>query len=366
VELRQAEAALERWGEDRDLVAVLGEQGAEEFRALFDGFPELVGVLWPIRDDAGRIVDFHFGYGNPAMLRNFRLPAETPKNYTLLEALPQMRGSRAFEVYVRACDEGVPWTKEVTYDTPIGEGYMLGTYVLRVGKLGHGLIVFLTDVTDQRRMEGELRSYADVVAHDLSAPLSNIALLVRQLENRSSEPPSPEVIRLLQESTERARELIEGILVYARVGELERQSVCMADLVAEVTDDLRPTIDEAGARVVFGEMPEVQGDPRQLRRVVQNLIANAIKFRSPEPLVIQIAAERGPDEWVITIRDNGLGVASEDTTRIFGIFSRSEGREDGHGIGLAVCRRVIEAHGGRIWVEAASGGGSAFRFTLPD
>ena len=95
---------------------------------MLDGFPEAVGVLWAMRDDEGRIVDFSFGYGNPSILRAFRLPAATRDRYTLLEALPPMRGSRAFDAYIRVCETGEPWVHEVTYDTPFGDGYMLGTF----------------------------------------------------------------------------------------------------------------------------------------------------------------------------------------------------------------------------------------------
>jgi signal transduction histidine kinase len=221
----------ERWGADPKLVEVLGKQGAAEFPALFDGFPEAVGVLWAIRDDGGRIVDFSFGYGNPSILRAFRLPAATRDRYTLLEALPRMRGSRAFDAYVRVCDTGEPWVHEVTYDTPFGDGYMLGTWVQRSAKLGDGLVNFLTDVTAQRRMEADLRRYADVVAHDLSEPIAGIALLVRMLERRAEEPPSAEVLRQLRASTERARDLIEGVLVYAQAGELATGRVALGRLV---------------------------------------------------------------------------------------------------------------------------------------
>ena len=181
----------EFWGEDPQLVALLGDQGATGFRAVFDAFPEAVGVLWALRDAEGRVADFAFGYGNPAILRGFRLPPATRDRYTLLEALPQMRGSRAFRAYVGVCDSGEPWVQEVTYDTPFGDGYMLGTFVQRIAKLGDGLVVFLTDVTEQRRMEADLRSYADVVAHDLREPVAGMALLVSLLERRAAEPPRP-------------------------------------------------------------------------------------------------------------------------------------------------------------------------------
>ena len=208
----------EPWGEDPKLVELLGGPGAAGFRALFDGFPDSVGVLWALRDADGRIVDFTFGYGNPSILRAFRLPAATRDRYTLLEALPRMRGARAFDTYVRVCESGEPWVHEVTYDTPFGDGYMLGTFVQRTAKLGDGLVNFLTDVTAERRMESELRSFADVVAHDLNEPIAGIALLVGLLERRAGQPPPADVLRQLRTSAERARDLIDGVLVYARAG----------------------------------------------------------------------------------------------------------------------------------------------------
>ena len=356
----------EVWGEDPKLVALLGEQGAVGFRGLLDGFPEAVGVLWCVRDPSGAVTDFSFGYGNPSMLRSFRLPAATRDRYTLLEALPGMRGSRAFDHYVRVCDTGEPLVDEVTYDTPFGDGYMLGTFAHRAAKLGDdGLVVFLNDVTAQRRMEAELRSYADVVAHDLREPVSAIALLVRLLERQAGEPPSPDVLARLSEGTRRAGELIEAVLDYARAGELRIEPVALDRLVREVTDDLRPALESAGAEIDAGELPEVDGDPRQLRRVLQNLIGNAVKFRADAPLRIVVSAEPDSHEWLVTVRDNGVGVDREQATRIFAMFSRVDRTADGLGLGLAVCRRVVEAHGGRIWVEPADGGGSAFRFTLP-
>jgi signal transduction histidine kinase len=355
----------EPWGEDEKLVEVLGAQGAEGFRALLDGFPELVGVLWAVRDSEGRIVDFTFGYGNPTMLRGFRIPAETPDRYTLLEALPAMRGSRAFGEYVDVCERGRPLVNEVTYDTPFGDGYMLGTFLHRAAKLGDGVIVFLHDVTEKRRMEAELKAYADVVAHDLSEPLAGIAMLVTLLEQTPEDPPAAAVLQELRAITGRARELIEGVLAYARSGELVLERVALEDVVAEIADDLRPAIEDAEATLVVGGLPEVDADPRQIRRVLQNLVGNALKFRGDAPLRVEVSALEGSREWVVTVRDNGIGIDREHAGEIFGMFARVERRVEGSGIGLAVCRRIVEAHGGRIWVEPAEGGGSAFRFTLP-
>jgi signal transduction histidine kinase len=355
----------EPWGEDPHLEALLGEQGADRFRTVFDSYPDGVGLLWAIRDDDGAIVDFEFGYGNPMIMRMFQLPRTQRGRYTLLEALPVMRENGGFAAYVRICETGEALSDEITFDSPFGDGYIQGTILRRTAKLGDGLIVFVADVTAQRRMESELRGYADMVAHDLREPITGIAHLVTLLERRADEPPSPEVLALLRASTERARELIDGVLEYARAGELQREPVALDRVLGDVAADLRQSLDEAGASLDVGALPRVDGDPRQLRRLLQNLVGNAIKFRGEGPPRVEVSALQGSEGWVVTVRDNGVGIDPDHTSRIFGMFARINGDTEGTGIGLAVCRRVVEAHGGRIWVEAAEGGGSAFRFTLP-
>jgi signal transduction histidine kinase len=355
----------EPWADDPPLVELVGRQGATAFCAMFETFPEAVGLLWAIRDDAGRIVDFDFGYGNPAIMRMFRLPRTQAGRYTVLEALPQMRADGSFERYAAVVDTGEPWVDEVSFDTSFGDGYVRGTFLRRTSKLGDGLIVQMTDVTEQRRMEAELRGFADMVAHDLREPVTGIAHLVTLLERKADRPPDPAVLDLLRASTERARGLIDGVLAYARAGELRLAPVDLGTLVDEVAADLRPRLEEAGAALEAGPLPEVRGDAGQLRRLLQNLVANAVKFRGAEPPRIAVSADRGAERWTVTVADNGVGVAEADAGRIFGMFARASRDHDGTGIGLAVARRVVEAHGGRIWVEPAPGGGSAFRFTLP-
>jgi signal transduction histidine kinase len=134
--------------------------------------------------------------------------------------------------------------------------------------------------------------------------------------------------------------------------------------MADVAADLRPAL-EAHASLFVGELPEVEADPRQLRRVLQNLISNALRFRRGDMVLIEVLALQDAREWVISVRDDGIGVPPEHTRRIFGMFARLEPSTEGLGLGLAVSRRIVEAHGGRIWVEPAEGGGSVFRFTLP-
>jgi two-component system, chemotaxis family, sensor kinase Cph1 len=130
-------------------------------------------------------------------------------------------------------------------------------------------------------------------------------------------------------------------------------------------EDVKLVLEAARATLEVGELPEVERDPRQLRRVLQNLVGNALKFRGPAPPRVELSAMRDRHEWVVTVRDNGVGVDPGQASRIFEMFARGNSEADGCGIALAVCRRIIEAHGGRIWIEAADGGGSAFRFTMP-
>ena len=144
---------------------------------------------------------------------------------------------------------------------------MLGTFVERTMKLGDGLVTFLTDVTEQRRMEAELRSYAEVVAHDLREPITAMSLLVTLIERHAEEPPPAEVVEQLRASTERARELIDAVLAYARAGELRTERVALCRLVAEVQEDLRPRLDEAqaddrGRRAAGGRRRPAPAPPR--------------------------------------------------------------------------------------------------------
>jgi signal transduction histidine kinase len=351
--------------EDPTLDELMGVQGSATLRTMLHDYPQPVGLLWALRDGDGKITDFEFGYGNPRILQLFAMPENMRGRYTLLEAMPQMRDEGSFEMYVETCETGVPVIDEITFDTPFGDGYARGTLLRRTAKLGDGLIIVLDDVTEQRRMEAELRGYAHAVAHDLSEPISAMNAIVALLERRVGEPPDPRALELLRETITRARQLIDGVLDYARAGEIQRDQVSLRRLLDDVTADLRPRLQESGAVVEVGELPDVRGDAGLLRRVLQNLVANAVKFRGDAPPRIEVEGHAGAHDWVVTVRDHGVGVAPEDRDRIFGMFARADRERTGNGIGLAVCRRVVEAHGGRIWVDPANGGGSAFRFTLP-
>ena len=167
----------------------------------------------------------------------------------------------------------------------------------------------------------------------------------------------------------RMQRLIRDLLAYARVSTRARPpELSDAGLILDRTlANLRLAIQESGAAVTCDPMPWVRADASQLGQLLQNLVANALKFRGAHPLTVHIGVEETPDAWLFSVRDNGVGIAPEHRDRIFALFERvrRDPAHPGSGIGLALCKKIVERHGGRIWVDAAPDGGSVFRFTLP-
>jgi signal transduction histidine kinase len=220
------------------------------------------------------------------------------------------------------------------------------------------------------RSNEELDRFAAVTSHDLQAPLATISMYVQLLEARHGKDlgSASQLVDGISAATGHARELIRGLLEYSRAGrgELRREPVNVDRVVQEVLDVLAGPIEEAGATVQVGEMPVVCGDRRNLSQVFQNLIANAVKFSEGEP-VVKVSASSVEDSWWFAVSDNGIGMEPGRADEIFEPFHRlhGEGEYPGTGIGLAVCERIVEHHGGRIWAESEPGKGSTFRFTLP-
>jgi light-regulated signal transduction histidine kinase (bacteriophytochrome) len=228
----------------------------------------------------------------------------------------------------------------------------------------------VTDVTEQRRMEEELRDYAKVAAHDLREPLMAANLFVQQLDRRLADgrtPRNEDLLERVHRIHARARSLVDGILEYARSGTtLAMEPVDTGALAADVAASSAHAVQELGGEVEIGTLPVVRGDRTQLGRVLQNLVANALKFHSDEPPRVAVSAERRDGAWLFSVRDNGVGVPPDLGEEIFSMFKRAHGDEiAGCGIGLAVCRKIVEAHGGTIWTEPADGAGTVMRFTMP-
>jgi signal transduction histidine kinase len=228
-------------------------------------------------------------------------------------------------------------------------------------------------VDDLRRSNRELEQFAYITSHDLQEPLRMIASYLQLLERRHAERldgEAREFIGYAVEGAKRLQTLISAVLEYSRVGThgAVPAPTDSGAALASALANLEARIRESGARVTHGPMPVVRADSAQLVQLFQNLVGNALKFRGAAPPEVHVAAERTPQGWEFAVRDNGIGIAPEYHERIFRMFQRLHGRRayEGAGIGLAICQRIVERHGGRIWVESAEGAGATFKFTLPE
>ena len=238
----------------------------------------------------------------------------------------------------------------------------------------------LRDVTDRVRAEqelarsnAELEQFAYVASHDLQEPLRMVAsytqLLARRYGDRLDDD-AREFIGFAVDGVTRMQALINDLLAFSRVGTRGGSFESTdADLVLErVLVNLGPAIEDAGAVVTSDPLPTVIADAGQLGQVFQNLIANAVKFRRPgDTPRVHVSATRTGESWLFSVADNGIGIAPEFAERIFILFQRLHKRDEypGTGIGLSICKKIVERHGGEIWLESKPGEGTTFRFTIP-
>ncbi len=243
---------------------------------------------------------------------------------------------------------------------------------VEIGERRHAEIVLQRQTEALQRSNAELEQLAYVASHDLQEPLrmvgSYLQLLERRYKDRLDED-AHDFIGFAVDGAQRMQALINDLLSYSRVGTRPHpvEPVDCNALMDVVLRTLRVAIEESGATVQYSELPTLPADASQLTQLLQNLVGNAIKFRGETPPVVQVSAERQGDNWQFAVRDNGIGIAPEYFERIFVLFQRLHGRRSyaGTGIGLAICKKIVERHGGRIWVESQPGAGTTFRFTLP-
>jgi two-component system sensor histidine kinase/response regulator len=226
-----------------------------------------------------------------------------------------------------------------------------------------------------QRSNDDLKQFAFIASHDLQEPLRTIGTFVELMKESFRDrfqPEEEQYFTYVVEAATRMRHLIDDLLVYSQVSRESggaRSFIDLGDVVKEAMEGLAESISESKACIEVGSMPTVWGEKARLVHVFQNLISNAIKYRKPDEAVeIQIDAEQqSAEEWLIKVQDNGMGINPAYWETIFIPFKRLHGREvPGTGIGLALCRRIIEAQGGRIWPESTVGKGSTFFFTLRD
>jgi PAS domain S-box-containing protein len=224
-----------------------------------------------------------------------------------------------------------------------------------------------------KRSNDELQHFAYVVSHDLQEPLrmvtSYVQLLARRYASRL-DTDADDFIHYAVDGATRMQQLIHDLLTYSRVGAPAKDPApCSAELLLQAAlDNLAVTIADSGAVVTHDALPRLMADEVRLTTVFQNLVANAVKFRGAGAPRVHVSSRREDDGWVITIQDNGIGIDPRHFNRLFRMFQRLHTRDEfpGTGAGLAICKRIVERHGGRIWVESAPGQGSTFAFSIPD
>ncbi|TAF10481.1 MAG: cyanobacterial phytochrome A, partial [Nostocales cyanobacterium] len=226
--------------------------------------------------------------------------------------------------------------------------------------------------SDLERSNAELKKFAYVASHDLQEPLNQVANYVQLLEMRYEaqlDEDAKEFINYAVEGVSLMQTLIDDVLAYSKV---DTQAIAFQVTEVETAleralSNLRKRISESGTTITHDPLPTVMADSTQIMQLFLNLVGNAIKFRSHEPPQIHIGAERLEDEWLFSVRDNGIGIDPQFSDRIFIIFQRLHTRDEypGTGMGLAICKKIVECHRGRIWVESQLGQGATFYFTIP-
>ncbi len=235
--------------------------------------------------------------------------------------------------------------------------------------------VICTDIHDKKlaeeqreRLDKDLEQFAFAASHDLQEPLrgvTNYATLLEEEFQGQLGDDGDLYLRYVVDSAKRMRAMIDGLLTFSRIGRNESFSVVSADqALDDAIVNLETTIEDHGAAITKDPLPEVYGDPHMLVRLFQNLISNGIKFRNGSQPRIHITATDAGDDWAFSVSDNGVGIDSRFSDRVFVIFQRLRKDRPGTGMGLSICKKIVERHGGRIWIESFVGKGTTVHFTI--
>jgi PAS domain S-box-containing protein len=372
--------------------AALGEKSGERASALEAERRRLLGAQeiahvgdweWIVAQDKLTASDeLHAIYG----LKRGDFPATSA---AWIERLHPSERARVRAEIDESARTGAPFTREERIVRPDGEARDLlvwGRALRDADGRITGLAGAAQDITDVRKAEREIaartrdleRSNADLeqfayaASHDLQEPLRMVASYVTLLARRyrgKLDRDADEFIEFAVDGAERMQKLIRDLLTYSRVTRLGRPSepVDLGQTLRTAMTNLKVAIEDSGACVTAEPLPTVKGDATGLTALLQNLLANAIKFRGPSAPNIHVGIERRGEEWLITVRDDGIGFDPKQAERMFVIFQRlhADQKYEGSGIGLAICKKIVERHGGRIWAEANPAGGAIFSFTLP-
>ncbi|ELY58255.1 sensor histidine kinase [Natronococcus jeotgali] len=339
------------------------------------------------------IVDLRYSDGELTVVRANAVFEEFPghtsaaaEGENLFETVPLRETETESEVRAHIAEQE-SYETEVTVDRSSGGGhYKLRVVPYEVGTANRRAFALYTDVTELRRTKQELNEsverleasnerleqFAYAVSHDLQEPLRMISSYLELLEDRyedALDEDAAEFIEFAVDGADRMQAMIESLLEYSRV-ETRGAPFEPTDAEAVLEDvltDLQPHIEESEATITVEELPTVTADADQLAQVFRNLVSNALKYSGDEAPQIQVGAERADGKWQFAVADQGIGIDPEQRERIFDVFQTAHTDEEGSdsGIGLALCDRIAERHGGEIWVESEPGNGAIFHFTMP-
>jgi len=346
------------------------------YRTLFNSIDEGFCIIEAIPAENGKPADYRYIAANPALKAQSGITVNVGKD--TIRSLLSTEAQSWIDVYDEIIRTGEPVRGERGLLT---QGRVLDLYSFLLQDESRRRIgVIFTDVTDRKRAEDELRranqdleQFAYSASHDLQEPVRSISIYSEMLAEELGdklEGDAKHFLGVVSSGARRMGMLVRDLLAYTQVSqhELSEASVEANKVFDGVLADLAVAIKESGATVTAGTLPSVKIHSAQLQQLLQNLIGNAIKYRRSEIApVIGVAAKLDGGYWEFSISDNGLGIDAQYSERIFGLFKRLHAKDkySGTGIGLAICKRIVERYHGRIWVESEPGKGSVFRFTLP-
>jgi PAS domain S-box-containing protein len=270
--------------------------------------------------------------------------------------------------------DGREFPVELTIALPlrVGASFIFNAFVRDISERKQKEAELKQTARELARSNRELEQFAYVASHDLKEPLRMITIYLQLLQRRHRgklDEPSGQWIDFAVDGAQRMQALVSDLLTYGRIGSGGEafEPVDCTGVYEQAVLHLQAALAESGAEMSHGPLPTVWGDTGQLVQLFQNLLGNAIKFRSEERSRVHVEAERFGREWVFSVADNGIGIDPQYAERIFILFERLHSKREypGTGIGLAICKKVVEHHGGRIWVESELGRGARFCFTLP-
>jgi len=355
---------------------ILLQQSQSLLLSILNSSLDRIAAFIAVRDTQNKIVDFQWILVNQSIEQNLDLSSKDIVGKYLLEEMPLHRKNGLFDLYVSVVETGEPLDTEFYY-----EQEKFGACWLQIVavKLNDGLAVTSRNITERKKSEqelarsnAELEQFAYVASHDLQAPLSTIASYAQLLKERYKNKIDANGIKFIDKMIKgsvRMQCLIDDLLEYSRVSRKIKdfEHTDCNQILREACANLQLSIRKNQAEIQCCNLPLIMADSYQIMQLFQNLIGNALKYRSEENPVIKISVECQESYWLFSVKDNGIGINSQYYERIFQIFQRLHTQEEyvGTGIGLAICQKIIERHSGRIWVESQVGIGSTFYFTIP-